>query len=434
MLSSESEIVTKIREDSVFWLDEWGGDFDSVVKFPSDVKPKILAHSPSLIAVAACYGSVQCFRYLAHHRSDMSKTDDISTPLSCFAAVSGSEELVNKTLEGQNQLNGTLNRTALHYACQYGQLNIVKLLIMKHDFNINSQDCHGLTPLHWAIESGNLDICKYLLSISEIKPGMQDKTRKTVLHKIASNPKMPHILVLLPEIFACVDINQTDSNDWTCVHYAADTNNTAFLRYICRTEVKFSDEGETPLHIAARRGFCDVITWLLTIPGLNVNQRNSRGATALHEAVRLGSQAALEMLLTVPEIDVNAVDENGCTALHAAVLNNHADKIKALLEEKRVDVNLKDFSFRTALHVAIRHRYMQSVMLLLGCPSVDVNAQNKKGQTALIIAAKRGYTEVVRRILERKEVTVTWRDKKGVSALTATENEEIREMITSVKI
>lgn len=426
-LSPESDIVVSIREDCAFALDQWNGDFNSVVKFPNDIHPAILAHAPSLIAVAACYGSVQCFRYLSHHRSDLKKTDDLWTPLSCFAAVSGNETILNRALQIPVQSNGRLNKTPLHYACEYGHLNIVKLLIEKHSYNINAQDYHGSTPLHLAIEFGHFEVANYLLSNPEIIPELEDKSGKSVLHKIAICNSCPKMLDLLPRV--SIDINKLDHEGWSSVHYAADSNYLAFLESLDPIDIDITD-GESPLHIAARRGFCAIVKWLLGVPGINVNACDPHNATPLHEAAYYSTPDVLTVLLASQEIDVNAVNDTGETALHAAVLKNQVENIRVLLADKRVDVNAKDFFLRTPLHVALRHRYMQSVMLLLECPLVNVNMRNRKSRTAFLIAAKRGYTEVVRKMLERKDVDVLWSDKNGVSAMIATESEEIKEMIS----
>lgn len=43
-------------------------------------------------------------------------------------------------------------RTALHWAASYGNLEHVKMLI-KQDSNIGIPDVEGKTPLHWAASS-----------------------------------------------------------------------------------------------------------------------------------------------------------------------------------------------------------------------------------------------------------------------------------------
>ena len=45
-----------------------------------------------------------------------------------------------------------LQRTALHWAASYGNLEHVKMLI-KQDSNIGIPDVEGRTPLHWAASS-----------------------------------------------------------------------------------------------------------------------------------------------------------------------------------------------------------------------------------------------------------------------------------------
>lgn len=51
---------------------------------------------------------------------------------------------------------------ALHHACQFGQLDCVKVLVEEARLNVNSVTSSGNTPLHIAAKNGHYFICKYL--------------------------------------------------------------------------------------------------------------------------------------------------------------------------------------------------------------------------------------------------------------------------------
>jgi ankyrin repeat protein len=76
----------------------------------------------------------------------------------------------NKTTEKNPGVNSSaLNqgRTPLHYACQEGHLNIVKLLVPHLEVK-NPGDAYNYTALHVASKNGHLDIIKYLSDVIKV--------------------------------------------------------------------------------------------------------------------------------------------------------------------------------------------------------------------------------------------------------------------------
>ena len=64
-------------------------------------------------------------------------------------------------------------KTALFHACEYGNLNSVKLLI-KSGSDINKRDIFGKTILMYAVESENLELIKYLIEDIEVDINEKD--------------------------------------------------------------------------------------------------------------------------------------------------------------------------------------------------------------------------------------------------------------------
>ena len=81
-----------------------------------------------------------------------------------------------------------MGQTAFHLACEYGNLDVVKLLIQKStEFNIklNTKDDFGRTAFHWACIKGHLKIAKLLMrksSEANIDLNAKDKYRQTAFH------------------------------------------------------------------------------------------------------------------------------------------------------------------------------------------------------------------------------------------------------------
>ena len=125
-----------------------------------------------------------------------------------------------------------------------------------------------------------------------------------------------------------------------------------------------NSRGETPLLLAARKGFGYIAIPLLNA-GADPNLADNAGRTPLMEAARTRSRYALAERLVAAGANVNVADRDGWTPLLIATTGQN----------------------RT-----------QTVELLLGA-GADPNAANRKGETALMYAAQYGCVYVSQRLL-----------------------------------
>lgn len=82
--------------------------------------------------------------------------------------------ILNLLINNKADINAVDNngKTALHYACEGGDLYSVKLLI-KSGADINKRDILGKTMLMYAVENENFDLIKYL--IENLKVDINEK-------------------------------------------------------------------------------------------------------------------------------------------------------------------------------------------------------------------------------------------------------------------
>lgn len=89
---------------------------------------------------------------------------------------------------------------------------------------------------------------------------------------------------------------------------------------------------DAALHLAAMRGNCAVIKFLLK-HGANRKATDKFGATALHLAAITGHAEAVKCLLLYDDMDdINAQDINGNTPAHVAATRDKTSALRALIE------------------------------------------------------------------------------------------------------
>jgi len=163
-------------------------------------------------------------------------------------------------------------------------------------------------------------------------------------------------------------------------------------------DVNATDElGESPLHIAAVRGFLQAAE-MLVAKAADVNAGDVRGLTPLHAAAWSGSNEIVALLID-KGADINARDEDGVTPLHAAALAGRNETAELLIS-KGAAVNVKNAEGMTPLHAAVLAANRDTVLLLIA-EGADMNAKNKSGLTPLATASERNEKEIVQ-LLRRK--------------------------------
>ena len=245
------------------------------------------------------------------------------------------EVLKNMLLLGSDpNIKDSNGWTALHYACQYGDLESVKILIeSKADKNAFSNNKR--TPLHLAAKMDRFDIVNYLIdTILSKDPGINKKYLNakddhgcTPSHLAAKEGNTKCLESLLSK---GADLYAVDSFGWNILHYASFHAHKDTIRFICKYDADYdilqktkNTQNKLPIEIlsdynlkpyfislwhAAREGDLDMTKNLI----LNENQ-NVNGPTYFEQN----------------------------TPLHLAVLNNHYLEVRLLLKNN-ADPNLKN--------------------------------------------------------------------------------------------
>src|ERR1022692_1157931 len=153
---------------------------------------------------------------------------------------------------------------------------------------------------------------------------------------------------------------------------------------------------------AVRAGDVEKVKALLQADPKLVQTRTEDGNTPLHLAALEGHAAVAQVLLD-QHAQVNARGLREETPLHMAMYEGHHDLAELLLANK-ADINAQSASGETPLHIAARKGHRELVELLLS-HNAEVNAHDGQGQTPLHLAAAAGHAEVVKVLLRSEEHT-----------------------------
>ena len=152
----------------------------------------------------------------------------------------------------------------------------------------------------------------------------------------------------------------------------------------------------TPLYLAAKKGYDEVIKLLLQ-NGANVNAMGNQGWTALHVASANGHLTATHVLLD-HHADTNVQDDHGKTPLHCALKNGHL-RIALSLVERTGDKDIRDDRNMTPLHIASEKGYLEVVLALLE-HDVNASARDERNKTPLHRALENRHLEVIKALLD----------------------------------
>jgi len=150
------------------------------------------------------------------------------------------------------------------------------------------------------------------------------------------------------------------------------------------------EDGQTPLHLAARQGHSGYVQYLLERKA-QANVKDVSSSTPLHEAVRNGRIECTALLLAAGA-DPNVTDSSGNTPLHLVMPAASRSEIFGRLLAAGADPNAKDSYGETPLHIAARLGMSDDIPRALLKAGADINERNKKGVTPLSLAIERSQT------------------------------------------
>lgn len=180
----------------------------------------------------------------------------------------------------------------------------------------------------------------------------------------------------------------------------------AFQKTALYSDIMLETEGTTPLMLAVSNGNIDQVEELLK-DDIDVNASDTDGWTALHyaiswqdydvedydELVETPTNVELVKLLLEYGADPNSTDQYGDTILGYTITQGYFESAKLLINEG-ADLNIEDEHGETPLFDAVYMEDLNMVQFLLD-NGAYVNVENSDGQTVLDIAVENKYEEIL---------------------------------------
>jgi ankyrin repeat protein len=212
--------------------------------------------------------------------------------------------------------------------------------------------------------------------------------------------------------------------------------------------------GDTPLHIAVRRGHKEAVTMLLGAETYPARMSNKEGLTPLMWAAKYADKIDLAVVQTMlasgsgnvyeddtgeeyrtplslaaeeghvemvkllleNEASPYMTDDKGYTPLSLAVQRAHANVVRVLLDHDQGCADDADYKGRSPLSWAAQGGNVDIVKMLLDITS-DVDACDEDSRTPLSWAAEHGHLAVVMMLLDMGGADAGWTDSRGRTAL-----------------
>ncbi|MHB9147942.1 MAG: ankyrin repeat domain-containing protein [Candidatus Amoebophilus sp.] len=219
---------------------------------------------------------------LAAENINVNFKDGLGDTLLHSALKRGNEEAFKRLIAKGVDLNarGLFGYTPLWLAILQKNERAVSALLEREDIDVNAINNNNerFTPLHLAISKGNEVAISALLARQDIDIKAQDKRRRTPLHRAA---KKDNLIVMEKLIAKGADINAKDEHGISPLYIAVSQGNETVTRMLLTKNADVNVYsvyfGDTPLHIAIRGEYPEIVKLLLDNGAQrNINDRRNK--------------------------------------------------------------------------------------------------------------------------------------------------------------
>lgn len=249
-----------------------------------------------------------------------------------------------------NHISSHYDITALMIACIRGFRNLVSEILSIPSCNPKISNLKGMNALSYAVKYNQAEVIDYLINVARV-----DSTITIPNHKLLDHDAINMLLysVLTSNVYIVnlflhgtnIDPNQTDS------------------------------DGNTPLLMAIKLNYLDIIDSLLKDPRTNPNKGNSNydnQDTPLTFACILNNNDIVLLLMSNRLTNPNLTREDDISPLIIAVNQMNPTIVDYLIQHSDIEINYHSEIIESALYYACSSRNEEIMRLLLRHPQIEV--------------------------------------------------------------
>jgi len=172
------------------------------------------------------------------------------------------------------------------------------------------------------------------------------------------------------------------------LHYAIQHTHTHLIELLLEynADVNLMAHDQSPMWMAVSAGNLEVVQMLLN-KGAHVSTRDAQATTPIHIAASRGYTEILQLLLTGTDANVDAQDQDTYTPLYLAVDHNYCTLVPLLIKAGASLNKVYGTKKNTLLHIAAEEARRDCVeALLVGGANVD--ALNENNETPLFFGSE----------------------------------------------
>ena len=177
------------------------------------------------------------------------------------------------------------------------------------------------------------------------------------------------------------------------------------------TTFKFSDKmiaSVSLLHLAAYRGWENVVTALVSVYKCDANCKEKEGHIPLHYAAYKGRLEVVKYFLIELYCDPMSKSNDGYTALHFACSNGHLNIAQYLIKETNCIASCENNNGDTPLHFACSSGHLDIAQYLIREENCNPSCENSRGRMPLHYACSRGHLNIVQYLIEEENCNPSW--------------------------
>ncbi|KAK4478267.1 hypothetical protein RD792_017554 [Penstemon davidsonii] len=219
-------------------------------------------------------------------------------------------------------------------------------------------------------------------------------------------------------------LNRVSPAGNTLLHVAAKHGNENIVTYMTTRSheliFKKNINGDTALHLAAKAGHLTIVQHLVVIiPRANsidlLREKNRRKNTALHEALDNGRELVAQYLIQEDHEIAYYENEEGESAFYLAARAGFVNCVTEIIEFSKDQQGIHEqFKKKSPIRAAIKNKNIDVLKVILNKIPISIQLKDEKGRTPIHYAVSLGDLEKVLYLIDKDASIAAQRDNNGL--------------------